>query len=378
MQAIREYRLEIKQIVDYPRCRMYRGFVQNLIAHRSIRTNGNSGLFHYVALCTYANFRTSYRRLDGISYTVFPGAWICRVTELMGYLRLRSKRQVFSVLNGLQERGLVKYTILRGGAIISYSIVDWARSNTILEYNCPCQKETGFFFIPVATVMELVSFGRCSEMDMLLDLWISAIYNDDQVQGSKQGPVAYFRNGTGSPLVSYSELSARWNVSKATVCRALKKLSQLGHISLLTFPGRHGTVIYLQNYLSIMFQIADGMIDKAEVALCLNIKIKLPVERERCRCDSVSEFPTVSQEDIIVSNQAADGILRNVLKALEIHGLSRLSCERFRYKLYPLYDCKGMLEDQTLKRYRLNVYCTGQAAYSFDLTISKARCGHGG
>lgn len=182
MQAIREYRLEIKQIVDYPRCRMYRGFVQNLIADRSIRTNGNSGLFHYVALCTYANFRTSYRRLDGISYTVFPGAWICRVTELMGYLRLRSKRQVFSVLNGLQERDLVKYTVLGGGAIVSYSIVDWARFNTILEYNCPCQKETGFFFIPVATVMELVSFGRCSEMDMLLDLWISAIYNDDQVQ----------------------------------------------------------------------------------------------------------------------------------------------------------------------------------------------------
>lgn len=31
-----EYQLEIKQIVDYPRCRIYRQFIQTLIADRSI------------------------------------------------------------------------------------------------------------------------------------------------------------------------------------------------------------------------------------------------------------------------------------------------------------------------------------------------------
>lgn len=40
-----EYKLEIKQIVDYPKCRIYRQFIQSLIADRSIRTNGCSGLF---------------------------------------------------------------------------------------------------------------------------------------------------------------------------------------------------------------------------------------------------------------------------------------------------------------------------------------------
>ena len=65
-----EYKLEIKQVVDYPRCRMYRGFIQKLIGDRSIRTNGCSGLFYFTVLCSYANFRTSYRRLDGITYTV--------------------------------------------------------------------------------------------------------------------------------------------------------------------------------------------------------------------------------------------------------------------------------------------------------------------
>ena len=35
-----DYKLEIKQIVDYPKCRIYRQFIQSLIADRSIRTNG--------------------------------------------------------------------------------------------------------------------------------------------------------------------------------------------------------------------------------------------------------------------------------------------------------------------------------------------------
>ena len=60
------YQLQIKQVVDYPRCRIYRQFVHRLMADRSIRTSGGSGLFYFTVLCSYANFRTSYRRIDGI------------------------------------------------------------------------------------------------------------------------------------------------------------------------------------------------------------------------------------------------------------------------------------------------------------------------
>lgn len=70
---MKNYQLELRQIVDFPRCRIYREFVQDLLADRSIRTGGCSGLFNFVVLCSYANFRTSYRRIDGISYTVYPG-----------------------------------------------------------------------------------------------------------------------------------------------------------------------------------------------------------------------------------------------------------------------------------------------------------------
>lgn len=121
----------------------------------------------------------------------------------------------------------------------------------------------------------MISTGRCSEMDIVMDLWLTAVYNNPQVQGSEIGPVTYLRNGTGNPLVTYSELGNRWGVSKATVGRVLKKLSDAGYISLMTFPGRYGSVIYLQNYLSTMFQISDVMIDKEEVAMVLNIKLEL-------------------------------------------------------------------------------------------------------
>ena len=59
---MKNYQLELRQIVDYPRCRIYREFIQTLIADRSIRTGGCSGLFYYVVLCAYANFRTSYSK----------------------------------------------------------------------------------------------------------------------------------------------------------------------------------------------------------------------------------------------------------------------------------------------------------------------------
>ena len=62
-----EYQLQIKQVVDYPRCRIYREFIHKLINDRSIRINGGSGLFHFTVPIGNANYRSSYRRNDGTS-----------------------------------------------------------------------------------------------------------------------------------------------------------------------------------------------------------------------------------------------------------------------------------------------------------------------
>lgn len=145
-----EYQLQIKQVVDYPRCRIYREFIHKLINDRSIRINGGSGLFHFTVLCSYANFRTSYRRIDGISYTVSPGEWVCTVKELSCWFRTRFHRQALSMLDTLQKQHLISYTLLGRGNVVKYKILHWARHNSALEYNAPCQKDTGFFFLPVA------------------------------------------------------------------------------------------------------------------------------------------------------------------------------------------------------------------------------------
>lgn len=169
-----EYQLQIKQVVDYPRCRIYREFIHKLINDRSIRINGGSGLFHFTVLCSYANFRTSYRRIDGISYTVSPGEWVCTVKELSCWFRTRFHRQALSMLDTLQKQHLISYTLLGRGNVVKYKILHWARHNSALEYNAPCQKDTGFFFLPVSVALELVSSARCSEMDIVLDLWVYA------------------------------------------------------------------------------------------------------------------------------------------------------------------------------------------------------------
>lgn len=370
-----EYQLELKQIVDYPRCRIYRQFVQSLIADRSIRTGGCSGLFYYTVLSSYANFRTSYRRLDGITYTIYPGEWLCRISDLLEWFRVRFQHQALSILTDLQERNLITFSRLGHGNLVKFRISGWRRHNTVLDYNCPCQKETGFFFMPIAAASELIGAGRASEMDVVLDLWLSAIYQDSQVLGSDLGPVVYYRNGSGNPLLNYSDLAKRWGCSRSTVGRLLKKLTNAGYLSVMAFPGRNGSVIYLKNYLSTMFQISDVMVDKEEVAMSLSIKLQLsadvdtgePVELEPAIC--------VSETLVSVSKPHIKIMVKKIAQVLEAQGISCFKCSKSKFKLYPLSDDCGDVElgepGRSEKiRMGLAILCGGEIPiYTFTLTL---------
>jgi hypothetical protein len=371
-----EYQLQIKQVVDYPRCRIYRQFVQRLMADRSIRTSGGSGLFYFTVLCSYANFRTSYRRIDGISYTIYPGEWVCRLKEVSQWFRTRFQCQALTVLEQLQKQHFITFQTLDRGNVIRYKICDWARHNTVLEYNAPCQKDTGFFFLPVSVVTDLISTSRCSEMDIILDLWVSAVYNDNQVQGSDLGPVVYFRNGTGNPLVAYTELAVRWGLSRATVGRVLKKLAALDYISLMSFPGRHGSVVYLKNYLSTMFEISDVMVDKEEVAMTLNIHLELPDESGSSQnTPSIEHEVIVSNELNSVSKSHIEIIIQKMAQILMAQGISCFGCPLSRYKLYPLSgDCREDLlpraREQSTLCFGLSILCGNRQVTTFELTLS--------
>ena len=371
-----EYQLQIKQVVDYPRCRIYRQFVHRLMADRSIRTSGGSGLFYFTVLCSYANFRTSYRRIDGISYTIYPGEWVCTLKEVSQWFRTRFQCQALTVLEQLQKQHFITFQTLDRGNVIRYKICDWARHNTVLEYNAPCQKDTGFFFLPVSVVTDLISTSRCSEMDIILDLWVSAVYNDNQVQGSDLGPVVYFRNGTGNPLVAYTELAVRWGLSRATVGRVLKKLAALDYISLMSFPGRHGSVVYLKNYLSTMFEISDVMVDKEEVAMTLNIHLELPDESGSSQnTPSIEHEVIVSNELNSVSKSHIEIIIQKMAQILMAQGISCFGCPLSRYKLYPLSgDCREDLlpraRDLSTLCFGLSILCGNRQVTAFELTLS--------
>lgn len=369
-----DYQLEIKQIVDYPRCRIYREFIRSLMEDRDIRTNGSSYLFYYMTLCSYANFRSSYRRIEGISYLVGPGEWVCKVSELSEWFRTRFQHQALSILDYLQKQNYITYTRLGRNNLIKFSINDWKQHNTALDYNYPCLKDVGFFFFPVAAVHELISMGKCSEMDIVLDLWIHAIYNDEQVQGSELGPVVYFRNCTGNPLTNYSDLALRWGISKATVSRILNKLQNKEYLSLVSFTGRHGSVIYLCSYLSTMFNISDVMIDKEEISMTFQVPVHILEASSLPEANSIrDEQITIMEAENSVSGQVAcvskphiKKIVQKVAQILAAQGVSCCECPRTLYKLYPLSDCK-----ETIVKYSLQIACPdGKMPYRFELTLS--------
>ena len=54
------YQLQIKQVVDYPRCRIYRQFVRFLMEDRSIRVSG--GLSPIGTQCDPMGLNTVYGR----------------------------------------------------------------------------------------------------------------------------------------------------------------------------------------------------------------------------------------------------------------------------------------------------------------------------
>lgn len=339
---MREYQLEVKQVLDYPRIRVYREFIQSLTADRSLRTCGTGHLYHYTVLCSYANFRTSYRRLDGVSYTIRPGEWLFTVSELMTLFRTRFKHQVLSILESLQQLHLITFTSPCHGHLIKYRITGWRKYNTVLDYNCPCQKTTGFFFIAFSIANKLIGVSRPSEMDILLDLWFSTIYNDPQVLGSDLGPVVYFRDGSGSPILSYADLAKRWRRSRSSVGRLLKKLENHGHLSVISFPGRSGSVIYLNTYLSTMFEIPDIIVEKAQVALHLNLHLHVPDELSEENTNPISPHIYVSNCIDCVPKPHIRYLASETLKAIAAQGVSSSGHVPCYIKLYPLSgNCHG-------------------------------------
>ena len=352
-----QYQLKIQQLVTYSRCRIYRKFLKNLSDDKNIRTNGSSYLYYFMMLCSLANFRTSQVCVDGIKYSIAPGEWMMPIRELMTLLRKKTEKSTIEILENLQKSHYLQYSISCHRKYVKFKIADWSKFNSTIEATAPCTKDSGFFFFPYKMVAEFIGKGKCSEMDIILDLWLNAIYNDERIAGSDVGPVVYYRNGTHSPLTGYDDLGKRWGISKSTAGRILRKLEENGYIKLVSFPGKYGTAIYLQNYLSTMFNISDITIDKEEVALALNIRMNIPEETSENTIEMIEELldsscqnceNTITDDQISVPKTIGcvpeshlRKIVRKTAKVLCLQGLTCALCTHARYYLSPLSDdCK--------------------------------------
>jgi hypothetical protein len=345
-----DYILEIKQTVDYPRVRIHRDLIRKLMADSRLSTRGSSKLFEFMILCSYVNFRTSKKKVDAKKFLIGPGEWMCSLKEMAGWFRVRWQHQALAILDYLKEQKLISYSILPGTRIVRYRILDWADFNTVLEYECPCQKDRGFFFFPICYADRLIAGKVCSELDAMMDLWLATIYKDERVMGSDIGPVVYFRNATGDPMTNYSYIATRWGRSKATICRMLGKLDEFGYVNCLNFSGNIGTAIYLNGYLSTMFNVADVSVDKAEVAFALKLRVKIEVP-EVPAADAVVENG-VSKSKNPVSKELLDILAEKALQMLMQQGFACCGCSKNAPKLYALSDACG--------KFTLEVVCRGK------------------
>ena len=162
----------------------------------------------------------------------------------------------------------------------------------------------------------------------------------------------------------------------AKLVDANKKLAALDYISLMSFPGRHGSVVYLKNYLSTMFEISDVMVDKEEVAMTLNIRLELPDE------SGSSQNTPIIEHEIIVSNELnsvskshIEIIIQKMAQILMAQGISCFGCPLSRYKLYPLSgDCREDLlprvREQSTLCFGLSILCGNRQVATFELTLS--------
>ena len=333
-----EYQLEIKQIVEYPRCRIQKKFVEMLMCDPDIKTSGGCGLYHYTVLSSFVRFETTNRKISGVNYTVSPGELLCTMDELFVLLRVKGKWQALSILSDLQRRHFIEFNILDDGNCVKYRIKDWEKHNRALDEFAPCYEDKGYFYLPTSVISNLIGRRHLSEMDALLDLWLNTVYDDNRVQNSVVDPVVYMRNESGKPTLDCGQLAKRWNVSASTAEKYLQKLKNNGYIYYKETIGENGLVVYLGKDLTSMFRVSDVLLDKEEIPMKVSVKLELNEEELQ---GGFSKIP-----------QLREIIMKKVSTLLTAQGFPCFGCRKFTYSLTRISN----LEERPT-RYVLTLLC---------------------
>lgn len=359
-----------KQLARFPYCRIYRRFMNRLAETPKIRKQGQGLLYRYTALFALANYRSAVRTINGQRHVMQAGEWVASYRELCERLHLRTRKQLYEILARLEVLHLIETVDDPSHKIVRFKISCWPKTNTVLSYSAPCPKDMGFFFFPLKQLSMLIGNDRCSEADMLLDLWLNTVFQDTRVPGSELCPVVYYRNEGPFPLVSCAMLAARWQVSKATVHRVLKKFEALGMLAAYHYPGKRGSVLTLRGYLPTMFCMDDATPASQELSARLipSVAAPLPAECPQAPATEGSD-PTIFLPES-VSNPNIPLILENLRNALFASGFRCSACPHALYRLSNLSGCK-----EEIHPYDLAIFCGSNGAlYHFSLKLEPAVC----
>lgn len=251
---------QTKQLTRFPRVRIPKRWFRYFNDHKQFRNEGNLHLFSLMALFSYANFRSHTRHIGEQYYLEAPGQWICKLSALPRILRVHSKAQALDLLGYFKDAMLLDYEILdQDTGLLRFTISNWKRHCTHLNYNYYSYKGSGFFFFPLPVGRQLLSACRrhadivFSELDAIMDFWLHTVLNDETVRGSEFMPVVYYANMKGLPLLSYSYLAKRWGWSKSRVGRFILKLEEYGIISRVSFSSSRGSVISPCQYREMIY-----------------------------------------------------------------------------------------------------------------------------
>jgi len=249
-----------RQLVRFPKVRILKQWFRHFNDHKEFHNEGTLHLFSLMALFSYANFRSNERVIKGERYMEAPGQWVCKLGSLPRILRVHSKAQALELMKYFEEKGFLQFEVIdEDEEIIRYTISDWKRHCTHLEYNYYSYKGSGFFFFPLPTGRLLLRAAQAegrivfSELDALMDMWLHTIVNDPSVKGSEYMPVVYYSNMHGMPLLSYTYLAKRWGWSKSRVGRFMIKAGEYGIISRVSFSSSRGSVISVCRYREMIY-----------------------------------------------------------------------------------------------------------------------------
>ncbi len=132
------------------------------------------------------NFRFSYRRIERTSYLVSPGEWICTLNDPDSPAAAEAAQAGSADVRASRKSSTISPSACwPAGGSLSLKSPPGRKSNTVLDYNAPCQKDAGFFFLPYCHPERTDRHGEMPELDILLDLWLHTVYRDERVQGAR-------------------------------------------------------------------------------------------------------------------------------------------------------------------------------------------------